>query len=524
MRVTQLFGTTLRQVQTDSPFAVQALLLRAGFIREQSSGKSIYLHLGLKSVQQIFKQFQSVIHPLGAVEISLSESSVLPEEQLAQLAGSEIASYKQLPKWLYQFTPERGLLEVWTFAKNTDELTKQMDAISEKVFRVLKAVDLPFIRVDDTIIKEEPIEKVMALIEGGKDRFFLDVASKKYSTPEAITLPKELPGLSGFEEIEEVYTPNSSTIEALARFLGVRDSQTAKVVFFMAERIGNQKDTLVIAVVRGDREANEAKIKAHLNARDLRPATEEEITKAECVPGFASPVGIDSKNALVIADEEIVHTPNLVAGANRKDYHLLNVCYGRDFEAEIVADIVHVKEVSEMPNGSKIEPKQGLVLGKVVEFNSRYANAFDATYMDEHGRPAPVFMGKVEMDLRRILLAIGATHHDEWGLCWPASTSPYSVMLISLADGPETIEYAEALYDELQVAGISVLYDDRPKKMAGPGVKFKDADLRGFPIRITVSKKTLAENSVELKLRTEEERTLVLQNEVIEFIRGQNMR
>jgi prolyl-tRNA synthetase len=271
----------------------------------------------------------------------------------------------------------------------------------------------------------------------------------------------------------------------------------------------------VFAIIRGDMDVNETKLANAIRAKELRPATEAEIRAVGGEPGYASPIGI-MKNSpgalpvLVIADDLIPLSPNLVAGANQAGYHLQNVNFGRDFQAEIIADIALAREGDGCPEcGSPLRAQRGVEVGNIFKLGTRYSEAFGCTFRDTAGNLHPIIMGSYGIGSGRLLACIAEEHHDEKGLVWPITVAPYSVHLVMLPGKKEAERVSatcEKLYADLQSAGIEVLFDDRPESA---GVKFNDADLIGIPLRITVSEKTVASDEIELKKRSENERRTI---------------
>jgi prolyl-tRNA synthetase len=246
----------------------------------------------------------------------------------------------------------------------------------------------------------------------------------------------------------------------------------------------------------------------HLSgARMLRPALADEITAVGAVPGFALPIGIDHANAVVIIDDLVAQSPNLVAGANEKDYHLLNTNAGRDYQPNVVGAIAQAYEGAPCSVcGSALRLQRGVEVGNIFQLGTRYTTALGATYTDEHGTPQPIVMGSYGIGVGRLLACVAEEYHDERGLVLPLAVAPYQVALVALARKPETQERTEQLYRDLQRAGVEVLYDDRD---ASPGVKFADADLRGLPLRITIGDRSLANGTIEIKRRAANEATTV---------------
>jgi len=327
---------------------------------------------------------------------------------------------------------------------------------------------------------------------------------------------KPAPEEEKLKSIEKVATPGVATIEGLAEFLGVPASKTAKAVFRIATVTEGQEDVekFVFAVVRGDMDVNETKLTNAVKAKSLRPAREEEIEGIDAVPGYASPIGV--KGAIVVVDDLIPDSPNLVAGANEEGYHLLNVNYGRDYRADIIADIVMAEAGYACPNcGAALISSKGVEVGNIFKLGTRYSESMGCTFSDEEGQAKPVVMGSYGIGVGRLLACVAEEYNDEHGLIWPITVAPYQVYIVVLKGGGEV---AERLYADLQSTGVEVLYDGRDERA---GVKFNDADLLGIPIRLTVSERSLEAGGVEIKLRRSSERTVVPQDEIVSHVTGQ---
>jgi prolyl-tRNA synthetase len=310
--------------------------------------------------------------------------------------------------------------------------------------------------------------------------------------------------------IEKVSTPRIKTIEALANYLGIPQSKTAKAVFLIATIPEGQssKDQLVFAIVRGDMEVNETKLANALKAKEIRPAREDAILAVGAIPGYASPVGL--KNIMVVVDDIIPQSINLVAGANEDDYHLLNVNYGRDYNANIIADITAAQDGDACPNCSHpLHSVRGVEVGNIFKLGSRYSEAMGCYYLDQDGCTKPVIMGSYGIGSGRLLACIAEEHHDQKGLIWPITVAPYQVHLVELKGKNGTSEthiLAEHLCADLQTSGIEVLYDDRDES---PGIKFNDADLIGLPLRVTVSERSIKQGGVELNRRDQQGKNII---------------
>jgi prolyl-tRNA synthetase len=333
---------------------------------------------------------------------------------------------------------------------------------------------------------------------------------KKLSNPVEDPLPTE-----------KVATPDAKTIEDLAQFLKIPNSKTAKAVFLVATIAKGEQseDQFVFAVVRGDMELNETKLANALKAKSLRPALEDEIIAVGAVPGYASPV--DLEGALVVVDDAIPDSPNLVAGANEDGFHLRNVNYGRDYQADLVMDISAAQEGDTCPDCDGImRAKRGVEVGNIFKLGPRYSKQLGAFFLDAEGESKPVIMGSYGIGSGRLLACVAEEYHDDNGLIWPISVAPYHVHLVLLSgrEDTETIEISEKLYKILQEEGIEVLYDDRNES---PGVKFNDADLIGLPIRLTVSQRAMQAGGVEFKRRDLSEKEVIPIEGLVERIRDE---
>jgi prolyl-tRNA synthetase len=300
--------------------------------------------------------------------------------------------------------------------------------------------------------------------------------------------------------LEEVATPGTTTIASLATYLGIGPERTAKAAFFVT---GDGR--LVTAIVRGDFEVNETKLGNAANAvGGIRPATVEEIRAAGMEPGYGSPIG--AHETVVVIDDLIERSPNLVAGANREGFHYLNVNAGRDFTADIVADITNAQEGDACPVcGEPVVLRNGIEVGNIFKLGTKFTDAAGATYLGEDGQAHPIIMGSYGIGVGRSTACIVEAHHDDKGIVWPAEVAPYAAHLVTIGSGkePRVTEVAEQLYALAMDAGREILWDDRDES---PGVKFTDAELLGMPWILTVSPRSLAAGGVEVTERATGER------------------
>ena len=302
--------------------------------------------------------------------------------------------------------------------------------------------------------------------------------------------------------MEEVATPETPTIAALAAFLGVGEDRTAKAAFFVA---GDGR--LLTAIVRGDFEVNETKLSNAVKAvGGLRPAHAEEIAAAGMVPGYASPIG--ASGTTVVVDDLVARSPNLVAGANKPGYHLLNVNVGRDFTPDLVVDIANARAGDPCPScGAPVVLRQGIEVGNIFKLGTDFTEKLSSTYLAEDGSRHLIVMGSYGIGLGRAMACIVEAHYDDKGIVWPAAVAPYAAHLVAIGAGrdPAVAEAAEGLYQRLADAGVDVLYDDRDES---PGVKFTDAELLGMPRIITISTRSLAAGGAEVTERASGERSV----------------
>jgi prolyl-tRNA synthetase len=559
MRMSRLFSQTLREAPAEAEIASHQLLLRAGFIRQLAAGVFSYLPLARRALNKIEDIIRAEMDAIGGQEITMpvvhpaelwqetgrwyqidaemgrfkdrsGRDMVLAmthEEVIADLVRREVRSYRQLPQMLYHIQtkwrddprPRAGLIRVreftmkdsYTLDADWEGLDRQYRLHYQAYFNIFHRCGLlvSAVKADVGMMGGKLAHEFMYLTPIGEDTLLLCDACGYSANRQVAPMRKPVPAQEAPLPLEKVATPNCKTIEELANFLDVPQSSTAKAVFMMATVPQGQasQERFVFAVVRGDMEVNETKLANALKARTLRPATEEEIRAVGAEPGYASPLGL--KDMLVVVDDLIPNSPNLVSGANQAGYHLRNVNYGRDYQAHIVQDIVAARQGDACPQcGEAMRAVRGVELGNIFKLGTRYSDALGCTYLDAEGQARPVIMGSYGIGSGRLLACVAEHYHDDYGLIWPISVAPYQVHLLSLVGkgGGDTLQVAERLYAELQAAGIEVLYDDRPES---PGVKFNDADLIGLPIRLTVSQRALDAGGVEFKRRDQPERRTV---------------
>ena len=567
MKLSRLFGTTLREAPTEAEVISHQLLLRAGFIRPLAAGIFSYLPLAQRALVNIMRIIRAEMDAIGGQEISMPvvhpaelwqqtgrwdaigaemgrftdrnnramALAMTHEEVVAALTKSEIRSYRQLPALVYQLQtkwrddprPRAGLIRVREFTMldsysldaTWEGLDTQYQAHYEAYFNIFRRCELPVVAVqsDTGMMGGQMAHEYMYLTPIGEDSLLFCDSCGYSANRQAARFSRPTPAAEAPLPLERVATPHASSIAELAAFLNIPAARTAKAVFFMAEPADGSPAFLVFAVVRGDMEVNETKLANAVQARDLRPATDVEIRAIGAEPGYASPVGL--RGARVVVDELIPASPNLVAGANETGYHLRNVNYNRDFTADQVVDLAAATEGSPCPQcGAAMRLSRGVEVGNIFKLGTKYTDALECGFSDENGQIRPVIMGSYGIGVGRLLACIAEQHHDENGLCWPAEVAPYPVHLTLLSGKTgEPDAVAQALAAELTAAGLEPLFDDRTESA---GVKFADADLIGLPLRINISERSLKQGSVEFKPRAGGEVFLVPLENAVEAARA----
>lgn len=570
MKLSQIFNQTLRKAPAEVKQKSHELLLRAGFVLQHNPAVFSYMPLALQVFDKLEKMLRHELAVLNAQEIRMpfiqpatiwfesgrgfqsdisfvnasgqSASNLILaksyEETLAKILEQIISSYRQLPAALFHFSSHWrqkapsgfGLFSSkenfclnW-FALEADEsaLNESAEKVEELFQHIFEQCELSVKIVEsDSGWRTGTMTREFVYLMGDGPDNFLICKSCGYAASEAVAqFQRPVPPNEDLLPLQKVATPDSKTIEDVAAFLNVPTSKTAKAVFMMATiaEAGNLWEKFVFAVVRGDMEVNESRLANAVGAQALRPATEDEIRAVHAEPGYASPIGL--KNVLIVADELIPNSPNLVTGANEAGYHFINSNYGRDYEAAIVADIVSAKKnYSCKKCGSPLQAAAGASLGKILHLADSLAEKMNVNYLDASGKSQPVWISSYELNLTRLLACVVDAHHDDWGMMWPRVLAPFQVHLVVLAgknNDPEIVNEAQEIYETLQAAGLEVLLDDRPES---PGVKFNDADLIGIPVRLTVSARARQEGGVEFKLRDQKEKTIVRFPDVLEKVR-----
>jgi prolyl-tRNA synthetase len=564
MRLSKLFFTSLRDDPADAEMPSHRLLLRAAYVRQLGSGIYSLLPLGFrvnKRVEQIIREEMDrigcqemempVVHPadvwrasgrydaigpeLGRFKDRAGRDMVLAmthEEVVALLLADIVKSYRQLPMMVYHFQTKwrdeprarGGLIRVREFVMKDAYSIDRDDAGLDASYwaqhgayvRIFERLGLKTIAVSSDVgmMGGSQAHEFMVLNPAGEDVLVLCEACGYAANRQVAVIPRSAPSAEAALPLEEVATPGTTTIASLAAFLGVGPDRTAKAAFFVT---GDGR--LVTAIVRGDHEVNETKLlNAVKGSGGMRPATVEEIRAAGMEPGYGSPIG--AHDTLVVVDELVDRSPNLVAGANREGFHYRNVNHGRDFKADIVTDLTGAREGDPCPTcGQPVILRNGIEVGNIFKLGTKYTDAFDATYLGEDGVAHPIVMGSYGIGIGRNVACIVEEHHDEKGIVWPAEVAPYAAHLVSIGAARERLvtETAERLHAFAIDAGREILWDDRDES---PGVKFTDAELLGMPWILTVSPRSLAAGGVEVTERATGERSTKSIDEVEALLAG----
>ena len=548
MLATKLYAPTLREVPSDADVVSQQLMLRAGFMRKTANGLYSFLPLGWKSIKKIEAIVREEMDRASAQEIMMpilqpaeiwkesgrwnaygaemmrindrhdNEFCLGPthEEMITTLVKNEINSYRQLPVNLYQIQskfrderrPRYGLMrsrefimkDAYSFDVDEAGLDESYKSMYDAYTRIFTRCGLTFrpVEADSGAIGGSGTHEFMAIAEAGEaDIVYCTkcdyAANIEIGKPGIIKQDEEV-----LQELSVVDTPNASTIEAVAEMLNLPLHKTIKAVVFSID------GKVVLAIVRGDHEVNEVAVQhAVLGSVEPEMATSEELEKVGLTAGFISPVGLQQTDEFaIVVDESVMETYNVCGGANKKDAHYVNINPKRDFNVEdiIVAPIRLITKDDVCPKcGGGLEHAKGIEVGQVFKLGTKYSEALQATFLDQNGRPNPMIMGCYGIGVSRTLAAAIEQYHDENGIIWPRSIAPFEAVIVPINAKDEALmSTSQTIYTALQNAGVDVLLDDRKDRA---GVKFKDADLIGYPLRITVSKNTLENNEVEIQIR-----------------------
>ena len=543
MRYARALIPTLKEAPSDATSVSHVLLMRAGYARRVGAGIYAYLPLGLKVLRKIERIVREELDRAGALELLLP--ALLPaeyfqetgrwdqygdvlfrlkdrkggdyhlgpthEEIITDLARREIKSYRDLPKNLYQIQtkfrdeprPRGGLLrgrefimkDAYSFDVDEKRALESYAAMRAAYQRVFERMGFHYrvVNADGGAIGGSRSEEFQVLVQSGEDQVAACLQCPYAANLEVATsppYPRRGPALSELLPRERLHTPGHGGIDDVARFTQLPKTSFLKSLVYVAG------DAVVLAVVRGDHEVNEVKLARALGVDEVRLASAEDVKRATgAAVGFAGPVGFAGK---VVVDRDAASVSDGVTGANETDYHWLHVAFGRDFDG-LQADIRSVVDGDLCPEcGASLKLYRGIEVGHIFLLGTKYSEPMNAVYLDEKGAQQKLVMGCYGIGISRLLAALVEQHHDADGMLFPMSVAPFQVHVVQLGSEPEVVAATRRLEVALEQLGLEVLVDDRDER---PGVKFKDADLLGVPLRLTVGAKSLANGGVELKLR-----------------------
>jgi prolyl-tRNA synthetase len=560
MKYSEMFVPTLRSTPAEAEIISHQLLLRAGFIRRSAAGVYTYLPLAqrvLKKIQDIIRDEMNkaggqelllpIIQPAelwletGRWHVYGQEMFRLKdrhnrdfclgpthEEIITDLIRGEVNSYRQLPLLLYQIQnkyrdekrPRFGLMrgrefimkDLYSFDKDEEGLAVSYQKMYDAYTNIFSRCGLKFrpVEADSGAIGGNASHEFMVLAENGEAEIvYCDQCDYAANIEIAPCKTVEKNSVEQ-KELQKVHTPNAKTIDQITEFLKVTPRECIKTLFYQA-------DNEVIAVlIRGDRSINEIKLQKIHPCYNLELASEEAIQKITgCNPGYVGPIG--DLNIPIYADLEVQALANAVCGANQEDYHWVNVNPSRDFKVTGYYDLRFIETGEPCPKcNEKLKMARGIEVGQVFKLGTKYSEALNAKYLDEKGQEKLLIMGCYGIGVSRTMAACVEQNYDENGIIWPKTIAPYQVVIVPISSkDPEHMNIAQNLYHKLIAAGVEVVLDDRNER---PGVKFKDADLIGFPLRLTIGKKSVTEGLIEFKLRTEKEAVDVALDGVVDRV------
>ena len=562
MRMSKMLMPTLKEIPSDAEITSHQLMLRAGMIRKMASGIYNQLPMGIRVFRKVEDIIREEMNAKGAQEISCAllvpaelwqESGrwdvmgpemfrlkdrngrdyclgPTHEETFTHIVRNEITSYKQLPLNLYQietkFRDERrprfGVMrtrnftmkDAYSFDADQEGLDKSYDDMFDAYTRIFARCELDNspVQADSGAMGGSASAEFMVKSEVGEDEIVFCSGCDYAANIEKATSVNHKASTEEMKEMSEIETPNVHTIEELQDFFKMDAGQFAKTLIYYAD------GKTVAVVVRGDRDVNETKVANAIGgAVEFELASEDTIkavTGAEV--GFAGPIGI--KADYLFIDQEVVDQRNVIVGANKTGYHIQNANFGRDFEGQ-VGDFRNVQEGDKCPKcGQPLEIMRGVEVGHIFKLGTKYSESMGATFLDQNGKSQPIIMGCYGIGVERTVAAVIEQHHDENGIIWPLAIAPYHVVVVPVnVKKEEHLENAEKIYKELEAAGVEVLLDDRNERA---GFKFKDSDLLGIPMRITVGK-DIVDGKVEFKLRKEADKEIISVDEVLDRVKAE---
>jgi prolyl-tRNA synthetase len=563
MRYSEMFLPTGREVPSDAEVISHQLMIRAGMIRKLTSGIYSYLPLGYRVIRKVEQIIREEMDKAGAQEVHLPmvqpaelwqesgrwvhygkellrfrdrhdhEYCLGPthEEVITSLVRNDIKTYRQLPRNLYQIQTkfrdevrprfgvmrcrEFGMKDAYSFDVDEAGAEKSYEKMFAAYNNVFRRCGLKFrpVEADSGSIGGKYSHEFMVMADSGEDAIiFCDKCAYAANLEKAEIGEPEKKNISQKDwlPLESVHTPNARTIEEVSTFLKVKPQNIVKTLIFNAD------GKACAVLIRGDQEVNEIKVKNYLGAAELEMADDEMIIKATGAPrGFAGAVKIKTR---VIADFSVMNMINFVTGANKEDYHLINVNMGRDFNVEAFTDLRFVEENDSCPRcGGKIKFARGIEVGHVFKLGTKYSKEMKAVYLDKDGQEKIMIMGCYGIGIGRTVAACIEQNNDENGIVWPMPLAPYQVIITPVNVNEKSImDAAENLYNSMLAEGIEVIFDDRDERA---GVKFKDADLIGIPLRIIIGQKNLVQGNVELKIRKTGENKLYSLQKIVQQVK-----
>lgn len=564
MRVSKLYAPTLREVPAEAEVVSHQLMLRAGFMRKAAGGIYTYLPLAwrvLKKIERIVREemdakgSQELLMPIvqpaeiwqesgrwdvyGAEMFRLQDRhnrcfclGPTHEEMVTTLIRGDVRSYRQLPLSVYQIQnkyrderrPRFGLMrgrefimkDAYSFDRDEAGLDRSYQDMYDAYTNIFTRCGLNFrpVEADSGAIGGSGSHEFMVIADSGEAEIVFCISCDYAANVEKA----ELFPLEAQEEAmltkEEVVTPDCKTIADVCAYLKLPVDHSVKAVAYNSEK------GLILCFVRGDHEVNEIKVINTCGVIDLEMATEEQLAAAGTVGGYMGPVGIDNKKVIVVVDATVMKMHNVCCGANKEGYHFINVNPGRDFTPTYVADIRLIQEGDPCPHcGGEVSKARGIEVGQVFKLFTKYSSALKATYLDENGKEQPMVMGCYGVGVSRTMAAAIEQNYDDNGIIWPIEIAPYHVLVVPVNTKDEaSAAKAEEIYMQLKKVGLETVIDDRNER---PGVKFKDADLIGYPLRVVVGPKTLTEGKLEVKIRkTGEIRYLPLDGDYVQDIKN----
>ena len=559
MKLSQMHFKTLREVPTEAEIPSHILLLRAGMIKKTVAGVYTYMPMGWRTIRKIENIVREEMDAKGAEEIYTQ--SVQPaelwkesgrwdaygpemwrlrdrndrefclgptaEEVFTDIVKSDVTSHRQLPRMLYQISdkyrdearPRYGMMrsrvfimkDNYSFDKDAAGLDESYDKMYEAYSNVFTRCGLNFrpVEADTGAIGGSNSHEFTALCEYGESEIaYCDHCDLAATVEKAACVDAAPQDDVEMLPLEKVYTPGTKTIDEVAEYLKLDKKQTIKALLFVTYDTEGNENGYVAVFIRGDRELNMTKLVNALNIPEyaIAFADEEKMSAATgCVGGFTGPMHLH--DCKIIVDSELPGLKNLCAGACETDHHYINMNYGRDYKGDMIVDLKTLKEGDACPIcGAPVRHARGVEVGQIFKLGTKYSEPMKAIYKDENQKDQLIWMGCYGIGISRTFQAIidMPQNHDDNGIIWPMSVAPYHVIITQVKPGDEAQdEVAGRIYNELTRAGVEVLWDDRDER---PGVKFKDADLIGIPVRITVGK-LAAEGVVEYKLRRDQDKT-----------------